>query len=61
MLQVLKPLRDRAPLATIRHFSSSPHLTEVKASSETQDVKAMDTLLKVVRKSFATVSEFTSC
>lgn len=40
-------------MTTIRHLASSPHLTQVKASSETQDVQTMDMLLKVVRKSFA--------
>lgn len=65
--RVLKSLRDctgakivQVPLTTVRHLSSSSHLSQVKASSETQDVKSMDTLLKAVRKSFATVLEFTS-
>ena len=46
------------PPTTICHLSSSPsvesantQLAEVKATSETQDVKVMDTLLKAVRKS----------
>ena len=39
----------RFGLQTVRHISSSP--PEVKATTETQDVKAMDTLLKAVRRS----------